>query len=262
LERLRSDDIEENRVTSRGNTILVTGGGSGIGRGLAEALYARGDKVIIAGRRESALTETAAAYPGIETVRLDVADPADIRTVADRLIERHPDLNMLFNAAGVALRDDASGMIDDAALTSILATNFLGPIRLTGALIEHLKSKPSAAIVHITSTLGYLPHSGLAIYSASKAALHSYILSQRYRLRDTSVRVIEIAPPMVATAFDDNARNPRAMPLDAFLAETMRILESGADEVLVDTARQRRDLLVNDEHGAMTAFNDMLMAAH
>ena len=249
-------------MTAGGNTVLVTGGGTGIGRGLAEALHARGAKVIIAGRRESALAETAAANPGMAAVRLDVADLADISSVAAHLIERYPDLNMLVNAAGIALRDDAAGVIDDAALTSIMAINVLGPIRLTGALIEHFKTRPSAGIVYVTSTLGYLPHSGLAIYSASKAALHSYVLSQRYRLRGTPVRVIEIAPPMVATSFDGNASNSRAMTLDSYLAETMQIMDTGAEEVLVKTARQRREQLLIDELGAMNAFNDMVTAAH
>ena len=242
-----------------GNTVLVTGGGSGIGRGLAEALRARGNTVIIAGRRESVLAETVAANPGIKSVVLDVANPASIKAVTRRLIADYPDLNMLINAAGVAQRDDPTGKIDDTMLTSTIATNFYGPIRMASALVEHFKRQPRAALVHVSSSLGYLPHSGLAIYSASKAALHSYVLSQRYRLRGTSVAVIEIAPPMVATALDSNAENPRAMRLDAYVAETMDELESAADEVLVASARARRDALLNDELGAMIRFNDMLM---
>ena len=116
--------------------------------------------------------------------------------------------------------------------------------------------------MHVSSTLGYLPHAGLAIYSASKAALHSYVLSQRYRLRGTPVAVIEIAPPMVATALDNNASNPRAMPLQAFLAETMQVMDSGVEEVLVAEALQRRDRLLNNELEAMNNFNDLVMARH
>ena len=245
-----------------GNTILVTGGGSGIGRGLAEALHARDNKVIVAGRRASALAATVAANSGMQSIELDIADPASIQSVAVWLMDRHPDLNMLVNAAGVAYRDDASGLIDDAVLTAIISTNLLGPIRLSSALVEHFRGKPSAAFVHVSSTLGYLPHSGLAIYSASKAALHSYVLSQRYRLRGTSVAVIEIAPPMVATALDNNASNPRAMPLQAFLAETMQVMETGVEEVLVAEALQRRDRLLNNELEAMNNFNDLVMARH
>ena len=242
-------------------TVLVTGGGSGIGRGLAEVLLERGNTVIIAGRRESVLAETVHANPGLKAVVLDVTDPASIKTVTEQLIADYPDLNMLINAAGVAQRDDPTGKIDDTVLTSTIATNFYGPIRMASALLEHFKRQPRAALVHVSSSLGYLPHSGLAIYSASKAALHSYVLSQRYRLRGTSVAVIEIAPPMVATALDGNSDNPRAMPLDAYIAETMIELESGADEALVASARARRDALMNDELGAMIRFNDMLLGA-
>ena len=244
-----------------GNTVLVTGGGSGIGRGLAEALLARGNTVIIAGRRESALAATVAANPGMKSVVLDVADPVSIKAVTGQLIADYPSLNTLINAAGVAQRDDPTDRIDDTVLTGTIATNFYGPIRMASALLEHFKRQPRAALVHVSSTLGYLPHSGLAIYSASKAALHSYVLSQRYRLRGTSVSVIEIAPPMVATALDTNADNPRAMPLSAYIAETMAELESGADEALVASARARRDGLLNDEPGAMIRLNDMLLGS-
>lgn len=244
-------------MTLTGNTVLVTGGGSGIGRGLAEALHARGNHVIVAGRSEAPLAEAVAANPGMRSIRLDVADPASIQSVAARLVREHPDLNMLVNAAGVAYRDNAAGPIEETLLTAIMTTNLLGPIRLSSALMTHFKSKPSAAFVHVTSMLGYLPHAQLAVYSASKAALHSYILSQRYRLRDTPIAVIEIAPPMVATALDGNAGNSRAMPLDDYMSETMLVMETGAVEVLVGAARERRDRLRNNELAAMDAFNDM-----
>lgn len=244
-----------------GNTVLVTGGGSGIGRGLAEALHMRGNRVIIAGRREAMLAETVAANPGMESVLLDVSDPVSIRSVAARLITDHPDLNMLINSAGVAQSDDASAEIDDELLTATFATNFYGPIRLSSVLLEHFKRQPRAALVHVTSALGYLPFAGTAVYSASKAALHSYVLSQRYRLRGTSVAVIEIAPPLVATALAGDVASDRAMPLDAYIAETMAELERSGDEALVASVRARRDALLNNELEAMNQFNDMLMGA-
>jgi uncharacterized oxidoreductase len=242
-----------------GNTILVTGGGTGIGRGLAEALQARGNTVIIAGRREAMLAETVAANPGMQSVRLDVADPASIQSVAARLIADFPDLNMLINSAGAALPDDASGEIDDKAMIDIITTNVYGPIRMSSAVVEHFKRQPRAALVHVTSGLGYLPYANMAVYSASKAALHSYVLSQRYRLRGTSVAVIEIAPPLVATALAGNVASSRAMPLDAYIAETMAELERGGDEALVASSRARRDALLNNELEAMNQFNDMMI---
>ena len=133
-----------------GVTVLVTGGGTGIGRGLAEALHQRGNTVIIGGRREAMLAKTVAANPGMKSVLLDVADPASIQSVAARLIADYPHLNMLINSAGAAVPDDASGAIDDAVMTDIISTNVYGPIRMSSALVEHFKRQPRAALVHVS----------------------------------------------------------------------------------------------------------------
>src|SRR5882672_345747 len=122
------------------NTILITGGGSGIGRGLAEALHKRGNQVIIAGRRAGRLAEVASANPGMQWVELDIENPASISAVAARLVADYPKLNVLVNNAGVMQIDDASAAIDEKLLVTTLTTNVMGPIRLTGALIEHLKT--------------------------------------------------------------------------------------------------------------------------
>ncbi|MBJ8191830.1 SDR family NAD(P)-dependent oxidoreductase, partial [Bacillus cereus] len=124
-----------------GNTIFITGGGSGIGRALAEALHNLGNKVIISGRRKERLEETIKANPGMSTVELNVQDPASIKAVAKQLIEEYPDVNVLVNNAGIIQSDDAAGVIDEDVLISTVTTNLLGPIRLTSAFIEHLKSK-------------------------------------------------------------------------------------------------------------------------
>lgn len=202
-----------------GNTIFITGGTSGIGRALAEQFHSLGNKVIIAGRRQALLDEVAAAHPGIEGIALDISDAADIDRVAAQLIRDYPTLNVLINNAGIMPFDDPSGRIDDAVSRQILDTNLLGPIRLTSALIEHLKTQPRATIIHNTSVLAYVPIATNAVYSASKAALHSYALSQRFMLKGTSVSVQEIAPPWVDTDLIKKSGDPRAMPLDAFIAK-------------------------------------------
>ncbi|WP_280191271.1 SDR family oxidoreductase [Delftia sp. PS-11] len=243
-----------------GNTIFITGGTSGIGRALAEQFHALGNKVIIAGRRQALLDEIAAACPGIEGVALDIADAADIDRVAAQLIRDYPSLNVLINNAGIMPFDDPSSRIDDAVSRSILDTNLLGPIRLTSALVEHLKAQPRATIIHNTSVLAYVPIATSAVYSASKAALHSYALSQRFMLKGTSVSVQEIAPPWVDTDLIKKSGDPRAMPLDAFIAETMKGLATDAPEVFVEAIRALRDNPGLGEHALVDGFNAEIAA--
>ena len=188
-----------------GNTIFITGGGSGIGRGLAEELHKRGNKVIISGRRKSHLDAVAKSYPGIEAVELDIAAPDSIKAVAKKLITELPDLNVLINNAGIMEPDQAAGLIDDKLLVSTVTTNLLGPIRLTSALVEQLKSR-RGVIVYNTSVLGFVPLALTAVYSATKAALHSYVLSQRFLLRESGVRVLEVAPPTPARLNAESSR--------------------------------------------------------
>jgi len=242
------------------NTILITGGASGIGRGLAEAFHLRGNKVIIAGRRKALLDEVVAANPGMEAIELDVADPASIEAATPALIVRYPSLNVLINNAGIMHFDDASCPIDDNVSRSIIDTNLLGPIRLTSALIEHLKRQPRATIIHNTSILAYLPLATTAVYSAAKAALHSYAMSQRFMLRNTKVTVQEFAPPWVDTDLIGKSGDPRAMPLDAFIAETMSLLASEDEELIVEAVRAVRANPGPGEHAMFKAFNADLIA--
>lgn len=242
-----------------GNTIFITGGGSGIGRGIAEAFHKLGNKVIISGRRKAALEEVAKANPGIDNLELDVEDASSIASFSQSLIERYPDLNVLFNNAGIMQIDDAAGNVDETVLTSTITTNLLGPIRLTSALIEHLKKQKEAAILYNTSVLAFTPFALTAVYSSTKAALHSYALSQRYKLRGTSVRVIEIAPPWTQTDLLNSREEPRAMPLGAFIDETMQVLGTDADEVLVERAKKLRNNAGPDEHSYVTEFNNWLL---
>jgi len=239
-----------------GNTILITGGGSGIGRGLAEALHQRKNQVIISGRRKDRLIEVAKANPGMAWVELNIEDPANISAVAAKLIAEYPDLNILINNAGIMNIDDASVAIDETLLVSTLTTNLMGPIRMTGALIEHLKRQPQAAVINTTSVLGFVPLAVTAVYSSTKAAMHSYTMSLRYKLKDTSVRVLEIAPPWVQTDLLGSNNEPRAMPLSEFIEETMKVLGTGAEEVLVERAKPLRNATGPNEAAFVTQFND------
>ncbi|MNO24796.1 3-oxoacyl-[acyl-carrier-protein] reductase FabG [compost metagenome] len=237
-----------------GNTIFITGGGSGIGRALAEALHNLGNKVIISGRSKERLEETIKANPGISAVELNVQDPASIEAAAKQLIEEHPDINVLVNNAGIIHSDDAAGVIDEDVLVSTVKTNLLGPIRMTSALIEHLKSKEEAVVINTTSILGFMPLAATAVYSATKAALHTYTLSQRYMLKDTSVKVLEIVPPWVQS----NNNEPRAMPLASFIEATIKVLGTDTDEVLIEEAKMFRNNPGPNEGVFVTQFNDSM----
>jgi uncharacterized oxidoreductase len=211
-----------------GNTILVTGGGSGIGRGLAESLHQLGNQVIISGRRSDALADTTKANPGIVSLNLDVSDSAAIQKFAARVTNDYPGLNVLINNAGIMraenLRDLPSGLADSEA---IIATNLLGPIRLTAALLPHLQKQTHAAVINVSSGLGFVPLPVTPTYSATKAALHSYTLSLRVQLTGTPVEVIEIIPPAVATDLTPGrSPNERMMSLADYIQQTMQILKT------------------------------------
>ena len=244
----------------QGNTIFITGGGSGIGRALAEALHKRGNKVIISGRRKGHLAQTVEANPGIESIELDVSDPASIRSVAKELVTKYPSLNVLINNAGIMQIDDASDEIDDDLIVSTITTNLIGPIRLTGALIDHLKRQKSAAVIVVSSVLGFTPMAMTAVYSSTKAAIHSYAQSLRFKLRHSSVSVLEIIPPWVRTELLNSTDEPRAMPLDEFLDGTMVALATGADEIMVPRAKFLREQAGPNESAFVTSFNEQLEA--
>lgn len=248
-----------------GNTLLITGGGSGIGRALAEAFHARGNTVIIAGRRRDVLDEVTAANPGISSAVLDIGDAASIKAFAAALSTSHPTLNAVIHNAGI-MRPEAilDGGVDDAE--AMIATNLLGPIRLNAALLPQLTKQPSATIVTVSSGLAFTPLAMTPTYCATKAAIHSYTQSLRYQLKDTAVQVLELAPPYVQTELmgSRQASDPNAMPLKDFIAEVMQLIEHSpeATEILVERVKPLRFAEANGGYDAFfRQFNDA-MASH
>ena len=225
-------------MKSTNNTLLITGGGSGIGRALAGAFHALGNQVIISGRNQKTLDETTAANPGMKSLTVDMTDAASIRGFVAKLAEEYPSLNVLINNAGIMRPENLlSPELDTTAAEATILTNLLGPIRLTTALLPLLRKQPHATIMNVTSGLAFIPLAMTPTYCATKAAVHSYTESLRYQLRETNVEVLELAPPYVATELmgEQQAADPRAMPLQEFISEVMEILSTQpqATEILV-----------------------------
>jgi len=215
-----------------GNTILITGGGSGIGRGLAEAFHRLGNQVIIAGRGQKSLDETTAANTGMKSLTLDVSDPKSIQSVAGKLTKDYPSLNVLINMAGIMQPEDLLEKPGDLSTAEkTVTTNLLGPIRLTAALLPSFRKQPRATIMTVSSGLAFVPLAMTPTYCATKAAIHSYTQSLRYQLKATNVEVVELIPPYVQTTLmgDQQAEDPRAMPLKEFIDEVMSILKTQPD---------------------------------
>ncbi len=249
----------------RSNTILITGGGSGIGRGLAEAFHARGNQVVIAGRRLKVLEDTVRANPGMASYVVDLQDPAAIRGFAAKVAADFPRLNVLVNNSGIMRTEDLRAQAEDLSdMEAIIATNLLGPLRLTAALLPLLQRQARSVIMNVSSGLAFLPLATTPTYCATKAALHSYTESLRYQLRGTSTEVIELVPPYVATDLMNGASDPRAMPLAEFIAEVMHLLETQpeAEEICVENVKRLRFATETGKYREVfRGFNDA-MAQH
>ncbi|WP_067199822.1 SDR family oxidoreductase [Microbacterium sp. XT11] len=224
-----------------GNTVFIPGATSGIGLALARALSARGNTVIIGGRRRELLHQIAQESPELDTVEIDTADASSIRAAARTVLDRHPELNVLVTMAGIMRVEDwrsPDGFLDTAEAT--VTTNLLGPIRLIGAFIEHLQTVPDATVMTVSSGLAFAPLRVTPTYNATKAAIHMLSESLRLQLEGTSVSVIELEPPAVRTALMPGQEESEwAMPLDAFIQEVIGLLESQPDatEIQVENVK-------------------------
>jgi short-subunit dehydrogenase involved in D-alanine esterification of teichoic acids len=222
-----------------GNTVFIPGSTSGIGLALALALQARGNTVIVGGRRAAELERIAAQHPGLDTVEIDTTDPASIASAAKEVLARHPDLNVLIPMAGIMRVEDWRQ--PDSFLASaeeVVTTNLLGPIRLMAAFIEHLRAQPAATIITVSSGLGFTPLAATPSYNASKAAIHMLTESVRLQLAGTSVQVIELVPPSVRTSLLPGQEDSEvAMPLDDFITEAAGLLATQPDAKEIQVER-------------------------
>lgn len=224
-----------------GNTIFIPGGTGGIGLALALKLHRLGNTVIVGGRREAELTRIVAEHPGIDSVQIDTTDPASITAAARQVTGRHPDLNVLVTMAGIMRVEDwrtPAGFLSSAE--SIVTTNLLGTIRLIAAFIDHLRSRPDSTLITVSSGLAFAPLAATPSYNATKAAVHLLSESIRLQLAGTSVKVVELEPPSVATELlPGQSQSPTAMPLAEFVDEVVGILERdpGVREVQVERVK-------------------------
>jgi uncharacterized oxidoreductase len=222
-----------------GNTIFIPGSTSGIGLALALRLQAKGNTVIVGGRRTELLEQIAAEHPGIHTVRIDTADAASVRSAADEVLAHHPGLNVVIAVAGIMKIEDwhhPDTFLESAEST--ITTNVLGPIRLIAAFVEHLQKQPAATIITVSSGLGFAPLRVTPSYNASKAAIHMLSESLRLQFADSTVEVKELVPPAVRTDLVPGQRdNDAAMPLNDFLDQVMQLLENEPDSKEIQVER-------------------------
>ncbi len=240
-----------------GNTILITGGTSGIGLGLAVRLHEAGNKVIVAWRKEL-LDEITAGHPGIDALVLDVADPDSIARARESVAASHPGLNVLINNAGIMLPENLLDPAELAVAEDHITVNLLGTIRMTYAFLPLLAGKDDAVVMNVTSALAFVPYAIAPTYGATKAALHSFSESLRLQLTgaDAGIQVIEMVPPGVRTTLMGQQDADEAMPLDDFLTEALGLLREKPDakEIVVERAGFLRDAVANGSYGDVLAM--------
>lgn len=251
-----------------GNTIFITGGGSGIGQAFAHRFRDLGNTVIIGGRDLPALNESIAGRDGIGAIEIDVTDPSSVEAAARRLGSEHPDLNVLVNNAGVMRIEDIAGSRDLGDAETVVATNLLGPIRMTNAFVDRLAGRADATILNISSGLAFVPLVSTPTYCATKAGIHSYSIALRERLRGR-VEVIELLPPGLQTELTRGQSQREGLtPLGAFIDQVFDRLgrDPAPEEIVLGEAEQLRGAVVAgkvaDALAAMLPFAEDDLAAH
>lgn len=236
--------IDTNMKTN-GNTILITGGTSGIGLAFAEEFLKLDNKVIICGRRVDRLNALKAKHPGLITIACDVADSKQREDLCNNVLKDYPDTNILMNNAGIQLVTDFTQPIDLDKVREEIEINLIAPIHLGSLFTKHLAGKNNSALINISSGLAFAPISFMPVYCATKAALHSLTMSLRHQLKNTPVKVFEIIPPSTDTELGHQRRTDKAqthggMPVNEFLAEAIEALKNDELEAPIGHAKGLR----------------------
>ncbi|SRR5665213_3511110 len=229
-----------------GHTILITGGGSGIGGGLAKAFHEKGNKVIVTGRRKPTLKAFAAKYPGVDFFAMDVSKDADIQKLYKFISKKYPALDVLINNAGIWQNQNfTKAQTLEKHLFDEIDINLKGLIRMIQVFLPLLYKQKESVLMNVSSGLAYMPLSIAPVYCATKAAVHSFSMSLRHQLRKTSVTVIELAPPAVETNLgkvpgkEDEIKYPK-LGLEPFIVQTMKALESDETELPIGQSKMLR----------------------
>ena len=214
----------------RANTVLITGGASGIGFALAERFVQAENSVIICGRREHKLKEAQSKYPQLDIRVCNVANPAERSALFAWVTETYPSLNILVNNAGIQQQIELQQMPTWEMLDEEVAINLEAPIHLSTIFIPHLLKQKRPAIINITSGLSFVPKASVPVYCATKAALHSFTLSLRHQLSDTPISVIEIIPPAVDTDLGGKGLHTFGVSVNEFTDDIVEQLKKGNSE--------------------------------
>jgi uncharacterized oxidoreductase len=225
-------------MDSSSSTILVTGGASGIGLALAKRFLTAGSEVILCGRREEKLREAKDKHPQLHLRVCDVASAADRASLFQWATGEFPRLDVLVNNAGIQRRIELAQPEDWKETEGEIAINFDAPVHLSLLFIPHLLKQPRAAILNVTSGLSFVPMASAPVYSATKAALHSFTLSLRHQLAGTPIEVIEIIPPAVNTDLGGPGLHTFGVPVGELADAVMSGLQKGDPEIAYGFAQQ------------------------
>ena len=224
-----------------GHTILITGGSTGIGLAFALKFVELGNEVIVTGRRQAVLDQVKAKHPKLHTIQSDVADPAQIAALAARVKADFPKLDVLMNNAGIMLyKNLKTSEADLNGLMTEMNINVGGVIGMTSAFIDILKAN-KGTVINTSSALAFVPLPAAPIYSATKAAIHSYTQSLRFQLEETGVKVIELMPPAVKTdlaADITEGDGVTVITTDELVKQSFALLKAGAVEIRPGQSKQ------------------------
>lgn len=228
-------------MKANGNTVLITGGASGIGLALSRLLIASGNRVLVCGRDRAKLDAAVASLPGLIAIQADVADPASRNELVRQVTDHFPDLNVLINNAGLLHLSDLTNTAHVTQLSAEIAVNLMAPVELISAFLPAIRTRPNPTLVNISSGYVFLPSARTAAYSATKTALHVYTRSLRYQLAKDGISVVEVMPPAADTAMASHYAGSK-MPPDLVASKILRGLINGDDEIVIGVSRWARRL--------------------